>query len=98
MREIHVHLADQEHADTPVEPATIHIDLPQPHDRGTDWAARARQRHCADALALADALWSSLPGAVVDELLGEMLSRRAPQLRVRMPAPPADNGTTGGAQ
>jgi hypothetical protein len=86
MTDIHVHVADPTGSKV-VPPVIIHIDLPRPRDEGDDWADEARARHRADAVAIADTLWAGLPGGTLDDLVAEMMTRRASLFRVPMLAP-----------
>jgi len=79
-----VHKAEPAHQGQAIPSAVITIDAAQPADRSPREAAELHQR---DARALATVLWTALPGATVDALLAEMLSRRASLLRVPMPPP-----------
>lgn len=80
--ELTIHKAEPVHPDQGVPSATITIDAQQP--TGTT-ASDAREVFRRDAQALATVLWSTLPGATLDELLGALMARRAVLLRVSMP-------------
>lgn len=80
MREIRVHLAQP--IREPVEPVTIQIATTFPD---LDDPAAARLEHERDAAAIGDALWQSLPGGTIDQLIAYLLLSRASQLRVRFP-------------
>lgn len=82
MNEISIHRADGLRAEEQVRPVVIRVDQLQPVFTSSD---QARERFKADADALAEALWSVLPGGTVDALIGELLARRASLLRVRFP-------------
>jgi hypothetical protein len=97
MTEIHVHAADATREQA-VPPVVIHIDRPQPREQGDGWMNEARARHRHDAKMLANALWAGLPGGTLDELVAEMLARRATLFRVPMLAPPTDDDAAGGAR
>lgn len=71
----------------PVEAMAIYIDEEIPASEPAALAATFE----ADAIRLVDALLDALPGGTVDQLLCELLRRRACLFRVRFPA------TDGGA-
>lgn len=48
-----------------------------------DSTSDSRKQFQHDGTELAQALWMHLPGGTLDALLGELLQRRASQLRVR---------------
>lgn len=80
--EIHIHRADAiRSVDGPVNPVVIHVD----RDQATSGAVGAAAMFKADSKAIADALWESLPGGTLSELIAELLERRSCQFRVRMP-------------
>jgi hypothetical protein len=81
--DIHVHQGDPTQFHPRAEhPTVIYIDRTLPEDMSTnEWRATAAQ----DGAAIAVALWESLPGATVDEVLAGLLAHRASALRVRFP-------------
>lgn len=74
-----VHIAEAVRPELPVPHLTITGSQPIPATVDTRYTAHA------DALRLADALYASLPGATIDQLLAELMIRGAARLRVRMP-------------
>jgi hypothetical protein len=82
MTEISIYRADGLGPNESVPPVTIRIDKPMPGFNSSD---DARARFKADGDAIAEALWSVLPGGTVDALIGDLLARRASLLRVRFP-------------
>jgi hypothetical protein len=83
----HVHKASPTLRDEPVESVTIHIDQTA-SDRWSVEEARATWQ--GDATRLADALLDALPGGTIDQLMAELMLRRAVLYRVRFP--PTDGG------
>ena len=64
-----------------VEPVTIVIDKPVP--KNPDWKlADYRRYYKEEADAICDVLLTSLPGGIVDQLLAEMMRRKASALSV----------------
>ncbi len=82
MNEITVHKADPI-AQEAVVGVAIHVDKPFP--TGLTPQETADLFH-ADAQAVADVLWGSLPGGTQSALIEILLRRRASQFRVRFPA------------
>jgi hypothetical protein len=74
-----VHIAEAVRPDLPVPHLAITGSQPIPVGVDTRFTAHA------DAVRLADALYASLPGATIDQLLAELMIRGAARLRVRMP-------------
>lgn len=72
-----IHRASPTDPGNPVSEATIAIG--PSIDDSTDSRLQSR----IDGSVLANALWSHLPGATLDELIACLLSRRASQFRVR---------------
>lgn len=67
---------------TSTQPVTIHIHTELP-DLGQALDADGhRQRFISEAAALATALWESLPGGTVDQLIVALMQRRASLLVV----------------
>ncbi len=87
MREISIHRADGLNTEDQVRPVVIRVDQTQPVYTSSD---QARERFKADGDALAEALWSVLPGGTVDALIGALLARRASMFRVRFPQEKTD--------
>lgn len=78
----HVHKAQPiGHVD---QPESVYVSI---HETIPDMEPAAKRATFeGDAARLADALFDALPGGTIDQLLAEMLSRRASLLRVRFPA------------
>lgn len=77
-----VHIASPVHPDDKVPPLNINGAEEVPDDLPAD---DLRALFVNDGLAVAEALWDSLPGGALDVLTGELLARRASQFRVRFP-------------
>lgn len=71
------------HQAQPVRPTEV-VESAQIHIAGT--IADSHPDHVAvfasDAMAIADALWRTLPGGTIDRLVAEMLTRSATRLRI----------------
>lgn len=76
METITIHKASPIWRGAPIEPATIIIDL------SIDDSGDSQIQSRIDGSILAETLWSHLPGATVDELIANLLLRRASQLRI----------------
>jgi hypothetical protein len=76
VREIRVAHADR------CSPIVIRIEKELPDHSGEGCAEVLRTTYASDAEALADALWTSLPGGTIDRLTERMLFRGASLLRV----------------
>ena len=61
---------------------TIEVHDEFPGCNSSSSLTESRQLHAQQGAALADALFSSLPGGTIDELLAEMMVRRASLFRV----------------
>jgi hypothetical protein len=64
--------------DSPLSVAIV-IDRTVPGNRSTE---QMRALYASEGAALADALWSSLPGGTVDALMAALFARRASLFRV----------------
>lgn len=71
-----------EQSDSPPD-ASIHIRDEMPSfGSGKEWVDNARTLYRSEAKAIADALSNSLPGGTLDQLLAELLRRKASLLIV----------------
>ena len=82
MKTIRVHKAGRLRGETPVEVLTIVCDQEMPEITGDNTVATLRSIFQNDGKALADAMFEHLPGGTIDELLAEMMTRRASMFRV----------------
>lgn len=64
------------------EDTQINIAGEPPQFRGEGWEQNAREFYQAEGKALANAIFDSLPGGTIDQLILEMLTRRASMFRV----------------
>lgn len=79
MKTIHIQKAQRTLTDFPVPDTTIVIELEIKDAESLHEAAKAYQ---ADARKLCEALYESLPGGTFDQLLVEMLRRKASHFKV----------------
>lgn len=77
-----VHIASPVHPEDIVPPLSIKGATVVPDNLSVD---DTKALFVNDGLAIAAALWDSLPGGTLDVLTGELLARRASQFRVRFP-------------
>ena len=68
--------------DREVQQVTIEIHDEMPECNSTMTLTKYHQLHVQQGAALADVLFQSLPGGTIDELLAEMMVRRASLFRI----------------
>lgn len=79
MATVKVHIAQKPgNFASDIEPTTIKIELPIPEDQPFSFSPEL------DGKKVADALWRALPGATIDQVLINLLRKRASKLHVSM--------------
>jgi len=82
MRTITTYKAQRIFATRPIESVRIDISNEIPDSGVCESLEETRQLYHKEAFALADALFSTLPGGLVDALLAEMMKRRSTLLKI----------------
>lgn len=67
----------------PVPDMVIRAEEPMPAVTTKEWPKEAQYIYMGQGRAVAEALWSHLPGGTIDQILRALLERRASLLAVR---------------